>query len=145
MKGEPKKYDKSKANRKAQMPMRTFPISNELLNYNQDFYEAFDYHVIMFITSAVVFLVTTTMNVTPIKAVSELVQSNTVFLIMTINVVSMIQNLTKNTFALGYFRFTDETKMEFFLGFKSFFVVYVLLRTFSTALLFDYDLVELNN
>jgi len=35
--------------------------------------------------------------------------------------------LCRNTFALGWFRFTDQTKMQFFVAIKSFLVVWVLL------------------
>ena len=126
------------------MPLRTWTITPELLAYNQEFFDSYDYHSIMLVVSVSVFLITTTIGVMPYKEVSELVQTNLTFLMMGIVYVSMLQNLAKNTFNLGYFRFTDETKMEFFMAIKAFIVIYVCLKTFNSKLFFDYDLVLLN-
>jgi hypothetical protein len=51
----------------------------------------------------------------------------------------ILQNLVKNSFNLGFKKFTDQTKMEVFLGIKTFITVFILLRSYSSAILFDFD------
>lgn len=43
----------------------------------------------------------------------------------------------KNTFNHGYFKFTDETKMEFLVAFKAFFAVFGLLKYLGSTTFFD--------
>ena len=51
----------------------------------------------------------------------------------------ILSNLVKNSFNLGFRKITDQTKMEVFMGLKAFITVFILLRTYSTTLLFDFD------
>lgn len=43
----------------------------------------------------------------------------------------------KNTFNLGYFKFSDETKMELLLGCKAFFTVFCALKYLHSTTFFD--------
>jgi hypothetical protein len=49
-------------------------------------------------------------------------------------------HLMRNTFNLGYFRFTDETKMELLVAFKAFFSVFALLKYYGSTTFFDSNL-----
>lgn len=59
MKGEPKKSMKSIANKKARFPLRTMNVDKEVLAYTQDFFETYDFILIMFVTAVLLFIVTT--------------------------------------------------------------------------------------
>lgn len=57
---------------------------------------------------------------------------NLTFYMMMFLVLMAQINLMKNTFNLGYFKLTDETKMEFLVAFKSFFAVFALLKYYGS-------------
>jgi hypothetical protein len=59
-------------------------------------------------------------------------------MIMTIALAMM--NLVKNTFSMGYFKFTDETKVELLMAFKAFCLVFILLHYYGFNTFFDVDL-----
>lgn len=140
MKGEPKKFDKSKANRKPQIPLRSMEISPELLRYNQEFFEVYDFVILMFLVSIIMFVLTTSLSVTPLSFIEPLNKTNLTFYIMLVVLSFIFQNLAKNTFNLGYFRYTAETKMEFMMACKAFFIIFLTFRSVNTKLLFDFDL-----
>jgi hypothetical protein len=89
MKGEPKKFEKSKANRKPQMPLRSMEISQELLKYNQEFFEVYDFVILMFMVSVVMFVLTTSLSITSLPFVEPLTKTNLTFYIMLV-VISFI-------------------------------------------------------
>lgn len=49
-------------------------------------------------------------------------------------------NLSKNTFSLGFFKYSDETKIELLFAIKAFIVTFVLLKTFGSTTFFDFNL-----
>jgi hypothetical protein len=51
----------------------------------------------------------------------------------------ILSNLDRNSFNLGFRKITDQTKMEVFMGIKAFITIFILLRTYSTTILFDFD------
>lgn len=59
---------------------------------------------------------------------------------MILLITMVLQNLVKNTFNLGFFKFTDQTKMEIFMGMKGFVLVFAGLRVADSKVFFDYDL-----
>jgi len=144
MKGEPKKFDKSKVNKPAKFPLRTFPIGREMLQYNSEFFDTYHFISIMFIACIGMFAVTSTLQALQLEQLKNYLQSNQSFFIMLLLLVLIFSNLTKNTFNLGYFKYTQETKMELLLAVKAFIIVFVTLKYVNTKLLFDYDLVQLH-
>ena len=68
------------------------------------------------------------------------VDSNLTFYMMLFMLLMTEVNLMKNTFNLGYFHFTDETKMEILLGVKAFFTVFTVLKYVKSSTLFDFNL-----
>lgn len=88
--------------------MRTMEISKELLQYNQDFFEVYDFVFLMFIVTSIMFLVISILRVLP---VGSFIQTNLTFYILLLQLVLWIMNLCKNSFNLGYFSYTDETKL----------------------------------
>lgn len=49
-------------------------------------------------------------------------------------------HLCKNTFTQGYFKFSDETKMELLVALKAFLSVFALLKFYKSTTFFDSDL-----
>jgi hypothetical protein len=54
----------------------------------------------------------------------------------------ILSNLVRNSFNLGFRKITDQTKMEVFMGIKAFITIFILLRTYSTTILFDFDVTQ---
>jgi hypothetical protein len=65
---------------------------------------------------------------------------NLTFYMMLFLLMMSIIHLMKNTFNLGYFNFSDETKMELLVAAKSFFTVFVLLKFYGSSSFFDSNL-----
>ena len=82
MKGEAKKFDKSKVNKSARFPMRTLPIGKEFLEFNVEFFETYDFIMLMFIICIFMFVVTSTLRVFPNDTVSDLIKTNLTFYIL---------------------------------------------------------------
>lgn len=66
--------------------------------------------------------------------------SNLTIYMMVFMVLMTIVNLMKNTFNLGYFKYSDETKMEILLAIKAFFTVFTSLKYIKSSNIFDSDL-----
>lgn len=74
-------------------------------------------------------------------APAGLLETNLVFYMMVFLVFMAQVNLMKNTFNLGYFKFTDETKIEFLFAIKAFVAVFVTLKYMGgSRTFFDFDL-----
>lgn len=52
---------------------------------------------------------------------------------------------SKDSFNLGLFRYTDETKMQMLMSFKAFLLVFLGLKSYGTADVFEFDLKEIHN
>ena len=152
MKGDPKKKDKQKFKQEqkqkeaaSQFPMRTMEVAPELLKYNQDFFQTYDFILLMFITCVLLFVFTTSLQLVPNQTLQKLISNNLTFYIMALVQILIIQNLIKNTFNLGYLKFTDETKLEFLMGMKSFSLVFILFKSVDSSVLFDYKIESLHS
>jgi hypothetical protein len=66
--------------------------------------------------------------------------SNLTIYMMVFMLLMTIVNLMKNTFNLGYFKYSDETKMEILLAIKAFFTVFTSLKYIKSLNIFDSDL-----
>jgi len=72
----------------------------------------------------------------------EYMETNLVFYMSVFTLLVVLANLMKDTFLLGYFKYTDETKMQFLLGLKSFIIVWVSFSYFDADSLFDFKINE---
>ena len=88
--------------------MRTIEISKDLLQYNQEFFEVYDFVFLMFIVTTIMFVLVSILRVLP---VGSLIQTNLTFYVLILQLALWITNLSKNSFNLGWFRYTDETKL----------------------------------
>ena len=111
MKGEPRKNEKSKAKSKIQFPMRTIPISKELLKYVQEFFESYDFILLMFLASVTLFAVICCLTLVPNDSVQNLVKINITFYALLFLLLYVMFCSVKDTFNLGLTRFSDQTKM----------------------------------
>ncbi len=68
------------------------------------------------------------------------VESNLTFYMMLFMLLMTVVNLMKNTFNLGYFKYTDETKMEILLSLKAFITVFCVLKYLRSTTFLDYDI-----
>jgi hypothetical protein len=98
-------------------------IEEELLRYNTVFYPELDFLHMLFHLILAMFAVVITMRVVQ----PEYMNTNLTFYLTLVTILLYIANLSKNTFALGYCKLTDETKVQILIAFKSFFVVLGLL------------------
>ena len=67
------------------------------------------------------------------------VKTQLTYYVLLLLTILILHNLTKNSFNLGYFRFTNETKLEMFMAIKAFVIVFGTLEFSNTSLFFDYD------
>eukprot|EP00347_Sterkiella_histriomuscorum_P023126 403335847 len=132
-KGEVNKYDKKKLASKAKFPLRTIEIDETFLKHNQEFFIEYDFFFMLFIVVLVLFIITQTLKF----IVPQQMDGNLTFYMMMFLLLMTQVNLMKNTFNLGYFNFTDETKMEFLVAIKTFFVVLGLLKFNGSQAFFD--------
>jgi hypothetical protein len=92
----------------------------------------------LFTVVLVLFVITqTTKIISP-----DLLESNLVFYMMVFLLLMAQVNLTKNTFSMGWFRYSDETKIQFLFSLKAFVTVWVCLKYVGCKTLFDFDLEE---
>lgn len=68
------------------------------------------------------------------------VESNLSFYMMLFMLLMTVVNLMKNTFNLGYSKFSDETKMEILLSVKAFITVFCVLKYLRSSTFLDYDI-----
>lgn len=134
--GEVNKYDKKKLPGKAKFPMRTIDIDEKLLKHNQEFFVEYDFVFMLFVVALLMFVATQSVRL----AAPEQVEGNLTFYMMVFLVLMAFLNLTRNTFLLGYMKFTDETKMELLVALKAFLSVFALLKIYKSTTFFDSDL-----
>ena len=135
IKGEVNKYDKKKLPAKAKFPLRTIEINEVFLKHCQDFFLEYDFFFMLFTVVLLLFVVT------QIASMLNLVDSSNLCFYMLLFLLFMAQvNLLKNTFHLGYCRFSDETKMQMVLAFKAFLTIFLSLKYIGCSTLFDFDL-----
>ena len=120
--------------------MRTFPVSEELLKYNQEFYEMYDFIFLLCFVSMVMFTIITTLSIIPVEAINQLIQTNLTFYIMLGLVIAILCNLCKDSFNLGFFRYSNETKMEILMAIKAFSLIFITMKSFETQEFFDFNL-----
>ena len=90
MKGEPKKFDKSRAKQKARFPMRTIETGPDLLEYNQEFFETYDFILILFLTVIFLFVITSSLQVMPIKALEQVINTNLTFYVIILLITMVV-------------------------------------------------------
>jgi len=135
-KGEVNKYDKKKVSAKAKFPLRTIEINEAFLKHNQEFFVEYDFFFMLFVVILGLFAITQgTKLVYP-----SLLETNIIFYMMIFLLAMAGMNLCKNTFSLGYFKYSDETKIELLFAIKAFIVSFVCLKTFGSTTFFDFNI-----
>ena len=134
-KGEKNKYEKKKLPSKAKFPLRTLEIDEKFLQYNQEFFVEYDFFFMLNLVVVVLFMITSTIKIFN----PDLVETNLVFYMMIMTLSLGLMNLTKNSFALGFCRFTDETKVELLMALKAIGLVFLILHYNGFNELFDVD------
>ena len=103
--------------------MRTMPMNEELLKYCNVFFAEFDFLLMLFYYVLVMFVF---MGVAKVLLPEHLTQTNLTFYMAIITLLLIWTNLGKNSFPTGYFRLTDETKLQVLFAFKSFILVWCM-------------------
>ena len=112
-------------------------INDELFRYNTTFYPEFDFMHMLFHIDLAMFAVVITVKV----FMPEYINTNLTFYLSLMTIMLYMANLAKNTFALGYFRLTDETKVKLLIAMKSFIVVFgLLIYTEGEALSYAFNI-----
>ena len=107
--------------------MRTMEINTELLQYNQEFFESYEFVLMLAIIVVAMFVINSCMLALPYEELSSLVEGQLVYYIMLLLLCLMVFHLCKYSFNLGVTKMTDETKMECILAVKAFLGVFIFL------------------
>jgi len=134
--GEVNKYDKKKLPSKAKFPLRTIEINEVFLKHCQDFFVEYDFFFMLFSVILVLFAITQTMKM----LVPSMVETNLSFYMMVVLFSMAVMNLLKDIFSQGYFKYSDETKIELLFGIKAVVTVFVCLKYIGCSNIIDYDL-----
>lgn len=114
------KGKKHRISKKARFPMRTLPLDEELLQHRSDYFSDLDQLIMMF-----VLVVGMSAGMLILKQiVPQHTQTNLTFYLNLVLLFLVASTLTKDCFALGWFKYTDETKVQILFGIKSFVLVW---------------------
>ena len=122
-KGKVNKYDAKNNAKQAKFPMRTIEMGEELLKYCNVFFPEFDFLLMLFYYVLVMFVLMGTFKcILP----DQYTQTNLTYYMSMITLMLIWTNLGKNSFPAGYFRLSDESKMQLLFAFKTFFLLWAL-------------------
>ena len=125
MKGKPNKFDAKRSAKQAKFPMRTHPLNEELLKYYSEYFGDYDFLFMLFTICVVMALV---MSVAKLAFQgSELCETSMTMWLTLLTLFLVVHMLCRDTFALGYTKFTDETKVQILFAVKSFMIVWIVL------------------
>jgi hypothetical protein len=103
--------------------MRTLPLNEDILQHCNEYFADYDFIQMLFmIVIGMITLMTVVKVVLPDHGTTNL--SLYLGLFTLILIVAM---LSRDTFVLGYFKFTDETKVQLLFGVKSFLATWMLM------------------
>jgi hypothetical protein len=107
LQGKKNKYDQKHESKQVKFPLRSLQISEELLHYCKDFFAEFELLLMLFSVVIVLFV-----TILLIKVVMpDQIETNLVLYLTIITIAIALQSLNKDAFALGYFKWSDETKI----------------------------------
>ncbi len=69
-----------------------------------------------------------------------MLETNVIFYMMIFLILMTIMNLGKNTFSLGYFNYSDETKIEMLFATKAFITTFVVMSSLTSSSFFDFNM-----
>lgn len=120
--------------------MRTIEVNEELLKYTQEFFEIYDFSFLMFTAAVVQTTIMVGVLMIPYEPIQTVIKVNITFYLLAFQLIAAFFFLTKDTFNLGFFRITDEVKMQLFMGFKAFCLTFLMFQYFDTDLLFSFNI-----
>lgn len=109
-------------------------VNEQMLKYVPDFFPEYDFFFMVFHLCLLMFMMVLIAKV----FIPEYMETNLVFYMSVFTLLTVIANLMKDTFMLGYFRFTDETKMQFLVAIKSFVLVWASFQYLDADSIFDF-------
>lgn len=120
--------------------MRTIPVNDELLSYVQEFFETYDFILMMFLASIIQFVVVASMALVPYEPIQGLIKINVTFYVLVFLLIAVLCCLVKDSFNLGFWKLSDQTKMQLFMAAKAFVLIYGLFSTVPSKEILDLDL-----
>ena len=114
-------------------------MSKEFLHYNQDFFQEVEFSVMIFVILLFMVLLTSILKIVPSEALNSLVESQLTQYIIYLQLGMVCFYLTKDSFNLGLFKITDETRLEVAMAVKAFAVTYLCMSNYSTKSALDFD------
>lgn len=99
----------------------------------------------LFIVTVVMFCLNTTLQLLPYEWAPKMVESQLIFYVLLLLLGMNILNMTKDSFNLGVRALSNETKLEMFISAKAFTVVYLVLKSYPSSLMFDFDAAMLHH
>ena len=100
----------------------------------------YDFIFLMFTVVILLFAICSTIHVLPFEFTTGLIQTSLTYYMTLLVLALVIQSLMRNTFNLGWFRYTDETKMEIFMALKALVVTWFIFSFLDSRSLFEYHL-----
>jgi len=107
LQGKKNKYDEKHESKQAKFPMRTFKITEELLQWCKEFFPEFEFLLMLFSVIIVLFSVVLLIKL----FFPDRIETNLVLYMSVIVIILTSQNLNKDAFIFGFRNLTDETKV----------------------------------
>lgn len=122
-KGKTNKYDAKHIPKQAKFPMRTYSITEDLLQYCKDCFPEFEFLFMLFGVIMVLFALVLHLKL----FFPSMIETNLVLYLTFTVILIAVQNLNKDAFVHGYFKYSDETKVSLLFAVKTFIIVWIML------------------
>lgn len=103
--------------------MRTLQLNEDLLQHCNEYFADYDFLQMLFILVVSMITVMTLVKV----LLPEYGTTNLSLYLGLLTLLLLLAMLSRDTFVLGYFKYTDETKVQLLFGVKSFLFTWMIL------------------
>ena len=103
--------------------MRTFAISEELLQYCKEYFPEFEFLFMLFGVIMVLFAIVLHLKL----FFPDMIDTNLVLYLTFVVIMVTFQNLNRDAFSAGYRKLSDETKVSLLFAVKTFILVWIML------------------
>jgi len=118
-------------------------MGEELLKYCNEEFNDYDFLFMLFHIVVVMFVFMSLLKIVAIEA--PLANTNLTFYLIILVLMMLFAQLNKDSFKLGYFKYSDETKVRLLYAVKSFITVWVLTNYTSFPSLLGFDLLKIHH
>lgn len=94
----------------------------------------------MFLAAILQFVFISVMSLVPYEPIQGLIKINITFYVLIFLLLAVLCFQVKDSFNLGLFRLSDQTKMQLFMSVKAFIIIFVFFQNVSSKEFLDLDL-----